>query len=140
MYCKWSWMKALVIFVFLLKTHPMYFQESSWFWYIAQKYSHSFRINWLWSGIPNFDLINQIRRFLKLQELKKSLSYSIFSLQIKVVFQGYVKACWKVWGIEMLFWLLLLLLLLLLLYSYSSSSYYHYYCFLFSFSLNTYKW
>ena len=49
-------MKALVIFVFLFETHPIYIQKSSWFWYIIQKCSHSIRNNWFCSVIPTFDL------------------------------------------------------------------------------------
>ena len=37
LYYKCSWMKALVIIVFLLQTHPIYIQKGSWFWYLPQK-------------------------------------------------------------------------------------------------------
>ena len=36
MYYKRSWMKALVAFVFLLQTHSIYIQKSSWFWYLLK--------------------------------------------------------------------------------------------------------
>ena len=49
-------MKALVIFVFLLQTHPIYIHKNSRFWYIIQKCCHSIRINWFCSVIPTFDL------------------------------------------------------------------------------------
>ena len=40
------------MFVFLLQTHPIYIQESSWFWYIAQKYSQPI-------GMQNFLILDK---------------------------------------------------------------------------------
>ena len=37
-------MKALIIFVFLFKTHFIYIQESYWLWYITQKCSQPIRM------------------------------------------------------------------------------------------------